>query len=153
MHILDSIDRRILRELQLDGQLRNDVLAERVSLSPAPTLRRVRALEKAGVISRYVAILDSKSIGLGVRMRVDLRLSSQTRDKIDELAVAVTALPEVVECVIVLGDWDYQLTVVARDVEDYQRFLLNRLAKLPGVATYRSSLIVTEIKRTTALPV
>jgi Lrp/AsnC family leucine-responsive transcriptional regulator len=153
MHKLDSIDRRILRELQLDGLVRNDVLAERVSLSPAPTLRRVRALEKAGVISRYVALVDSKSIGLGVRMKVDLRLASQTRAAIDELAAAVADLPQVVECVIVLGDWDYQLTVVARDVEDYQRFLLDRLAKLPGVATYRSTLIVTEIKRTTALPV
>jgi Lrp/AsnC family leucine-responsive transcriptional regulator len=153
MHKLDSIDRRILRELQQDGSLRNDVLAERVALSPAPTLRRVRALESAGVISRYVALVNAKGIGLGVRMKVDLRLASQTRAQIDALAASVGDLPEVVECVIVLGDWDFQLTVVARDVEDYQRFLLDRLAKLPGVATYRSSLIVTEIKRTTVLPV
>jgi DNA-binding Lrp family transcriptional regulator len=108
--------------------------------------------EKADVITRYVALLDPKTIGMGVRMKVDLRLASQTRVAIDELSSAVADLPEVIECVIVLGDWDYQLTVVARDVEDYQRFLLDRLAKLPGIATYRSSLIVTEIKRTTALP-
>lgn len=152
MHKIDEIDRRILRELQKDGSLRNDVLAERVSLSSAPTLRRVRALESAGVISGYVALVDSKSVGLGVRMKVDLRLASQTRVAIDGLTAAITALPEVVECVIVLGDWDYQLTVVAKDVEDYQRFLLDRLSKLPGVATYRSSLVVTEIKRTTMLP-
>lgn len=86
-------------------------------------------------------------------MKVDLRLASQTRAQIDALAAAVGDLVEVVECVIVLGDWDFQLTVVARDVEDYQRFLLDRLAKLPGVAAYRSSLVVTEIKRTTMLPV
>src|ERR1700722_3522466 len=153
MHKLDSIDRRILRELQQDGSLRNDVLAERVALSPAPTLRRVRALESAGVISRYVALVNAKGIGLGVRMKVDLRLASQTRAQIDALAASVGDLPEVGEGVIVLGDWDFKLTVVARDVEDYQRFLLDRLAKLPGVATYRSSLIVTEIKRTTVLPV
>ncbi len=153
MHELDAVDRRILRELQQDGLIRNDLLAERVALSPAPTLRRVRALEKAGVISRYVTLLDAKSIGLGVRMKVDLRLASQTRAATDALAAAVADLPEVVECVIVLGDWDYQLTVVARDVEEYQRFLLDRLAKLPGVGGYRSSLVVREIKRTTALPV
>jgi Lrp/AsnC family transcriptional regulator, leucine-responsive regulatory protein len=152
MHKIDSIDRRILRELQKDGSLRNDVLAERVALSPAPTLRRVRALEKAGVISGYVALVDSKSIGLGVLMKVDLRLASQTRAAIDDLAAAVASFPEVVECVIVLGDWDYHLTVVAKDVEDYQRFLLDHLSKLPGVATYRSTLVVTEIKRTTSLP-
>jgi DNA-binding Lrp family transcriptional regulator len=153
MQKLDDIDRRILRELQRDGLLRNDVLAERIALSPAPTLRRVRALEKAGVISRYVALVDARCIGLGVRMKVDLRLAPQTRAAIDELATAVADLPEVVECVIVLGDWDYQLTVVARDVDEYQRFLMDRLAKLPGVASYRSSLIVREVKRTTALPV
>ena len=153
MHKLDSIDRRILRELQQDGSLRNDVLAQRIALSPAPTLRRVRTLESAGIISRYVALVNAKSIGLGVRMKVDLRLASQTRAQIDALAAAVGDLVEVVECVIVLGDWDFQLTVVARDVEDYQRFLLDRLAKLPGVAAYRSSLVVTEIKRTTMLPV
>lgn len=153
MQKLDAIDRRILRELQQDGSLRNDVLAQRIALSPAPTLRRVRALESAGIISRYVALVNAKSIGLGVRMKVDLRLASQTRAQIDALAAAVGDLVEVVECVIVLGDWDFQLTVVARDVEDYQRFLLDRLAKLPGVAAYRSSLVVTEIKRTTMLPV
>jgi Lrp/AsnC family transcriptional regulator, leucine-responsive regulatory protein len=153
MHKLDATDCRILVELQRDGSIRNDVLAERVSLSPAPTLRRVKALEKAGVISAYVALVNPKSVGLGVRMRVDLRLASQSRAAIDALGEAVEMSPEVVECVVVLGDWDYQLTVVTRDVEDYQRFLLERLSKLPGVATYRSSLVITEIKRTTVLPI
>jgi len=153
IHELDAVDRRILRELQEDGALRNDILAERVALSPAPTLRRVRALEKAGVINRYVALLNPNSIGLGVRMRVDLRLTSQNRAALDAFAAAVAAMPEVVECVIVLGEWDYQLTVVARDVEQYQHLLFDRLAKLPGVTNYRSTLIVREMKHTTALPV
>ncbi|HET7728508.1 MAG TPA: Lrp/AsnC family transcriptional regulator [Usitatibacter sp.] len=151
-HELDVTDRRILRELQRDGAMRNDVLAERVSLSPAPTLRRVRALEAAGVIHRYAALLDPERIGLGVRVKVDVRLASQTRDSIDALADAVAALPEVVECMIVLGEWDYLLTVVAKDVEDYQRFVLDKLAKIPGIATYRSTLIVRAVKQTTILP-
>ena len=152
-HELDATDRRILRELQQDGALRNDILAERIALSPAPTLRRVRALETAGVIERYVALLDPDRVGLGVRVKVDVRLTSQTRDAIDAFAEAVAAMPEVVECMIVLGDWDYLLTVVARDVEDYQRFVLDKLAKLPGIATYRSTLCVRVVKDTTVLPV
>jgi Lrp/AsnC family transcriptional regulator, leucine-responsive regulatory protein len=152
-HELDASDRRILRELQQDGALRNDILAERIALSPAPTLRRVRALQAAGVISRTVALLDPERIGLGVRVKVDVRLASQTREAIDALAKAVVAMPEVVECMIVLGDWDYLLTVVARDVEDYQRFVLDKLAKLPGIANYRSTLIARVVKHTTVLPV
>jgi DNA-binding Lrp family transcriptional regulator len=152
-HELDATDRRILRELQQDGALRNDILAERIALSPAPTLRRVRALEAAGIISRTVALLDPERIGLGVRVKVDVRLASQTREAIDALAEAVVAMPEVVECMIVLGDWDYLLTVVARDVEDYQHFVLDKLAKLPGIANYRSTLIARVVKHTTVLPV
>src|SRR5262249_41310175 len=126
---LDSLDRRILRELQRDSSLRNDLLAERIGLSPSPTLRRVKALEQAGAL-RYVALLNPKEIGLGVRMRVDVRLSVQSRDAIEHFDAAIIAMPEVVECMTILGEWDYSLTVVARDVDDYQRFLLDRLAKI-----------------------
>ena len=150
---LDATDRRILRELQQDGAIRNDLLAARIHLSPAPTLRRVRALEAAGIIDRYVALLNPDRIGLGLTVKVDIRLKSQTRDAIDEFARAVSAMHEVVDCMIVLGEWDYLLTVVARDVDDYQRFILDKLAKLPGIATYKSTLVVRTIKHTTVLPV
>jgi DNA-binding Lrp family transcriptional regulator len=150
---LDSADRRILRELQRDGSIRNDVLAERVGLSPSPTLRRVRALEGAGYVQSYVALLSAQRLGLGIRVLVELRLTVQDRDALDRFEKDVTVIPEVVECMTVLGDWDYVLTVVARDMEDYQRILLDRLAKLPGVANYKSTLIVREVKRSTELPV
>jgi Lrp/AsnC family transcriptional regulator, leucine-responsive regulatory protein len=150
---LDATDRRILRELQLDGSLRNDVLAERVALSPAPTLRRVRALETNGVISRYAALLDPERVGLSVRVKVDVRLASQTREGIDTFSKAVSAMAEVVECMILFGEWDYQMTVVARDVDDYQRFVFDKLSKLPNIATYRSTLILRTVKHTTVLPV
>ena len=149
---LDELDRKILRELQRDGSLRNDELADRVGLSPSPTLRRVKAMEQSGLL-RYVALVDAKEIGLGVRMRVDIRLSEQSRPALERFDKAVLAMPEVLECSTLLGEWDYSLTVVARDVEDYQRFLLDRLAKLPNVANYRSTLVVREVKRTTELPV
>ncbi len=152
-HELDATDRRILRELQQDGALRNDILAERIALSPAPTLRRVRALEVAGIISRTVALLDPERIGLGVRVKVDVRLASQTREAIDTFSKAVSAMPEVLECMILFGEWDFLLTVVARDVDEYQRFVLDKLAKLPGIATYRSTLVMRAVKQTTALPV
>jgi len=150
---LDEADRRILRELQEDGALRNDVLAERVTLTPAPTLRRVRALEEAGVISRYAALLDSERVGFAVRVKVDVRLASQTRSGIDAFSKAIMTMPEVVECMILFGEWDYQLTVVARDVEDYQRFVFDKLSKLPNIATYRSTLIMQVVKQTTVLPI
>lgn len=151
-HELDEADRRILRELQQDGALRNDVLAERIALSPAPTLRRVRALEEAGVISRYAALLDPERVGFAVRVKVDLRLASQTRSGIDAFSKAIMVMPEVVECMILFGEWDYVLTVVARDVEDYQRFVFDKLSKLPNIATYRSTLIMQVVKHTTVLP-
>jgi DNA-binding Lrp family transcriptional regulator len=150
---LDAADRRILRELQQDGALRNDLLSERVALTPAPTLRRVRALEEAGVISRYAALLDPERIGLGVRVKVDVRLASQTRGGIDAFSKAIMAMPEVIECMILFGEWDYILTVVARDVDDYQRFVFDKLSKLPNIATYRSTLIMRVVKHTTVLPV
>jgi Lrp/AsnC family leucine-responsive transcriptional regulator len=150
---LDDADRRILRELQQDGALRNDLLSERVALTPAPTLRRVRALEKAGIISRYAALLDPERIGLGVRVKVDVRLASQTRSGIDAFSKAIMAMPEVIECMIMFGEWDYILTVVARDVDDYQRFVFDKLSKLPNIATYRSTLVLRLVKHTTVLPV
>src|SRR6187399_1231217 len=148
---LDAADRRILRELQQDGALRNDILAERIALTPA--LRRVRALEAAGVISRYVALVEPERVGLSVRVKVDVRLAAQARDTIDAFSAAVSAMPEVVECMILFGEWDYQLTVVARDVEDYQRFVFDKLSKLPNIATYRSTLIMQVVKQTTVLPI
>lgn len=149
---LDETDRRILRELQQDGALRNDVLAERITLTPAPTLRRVRALEKSGVISRYAALLDAERVGLAVRVKVDVRLASQTRSGIDAFSKAIVAMPEVIECMILFGEWDYVLTVVAHDVEDYQRFVFDKLSKLPNIATYQSTLIMRVVKHTTVLP-
>ena len=88
-----------------------------------------------------------------MRVKVDVRLASQTRETIDAFSAAVSAMPEVVECMILFGEWDYQMTVVARDVEDYQRFVFDKLSKLPNIATYRSTLIMQMVKHTTVLPI
>jgi DNA-binding Lrp family transcriptional regulator len=150
---LDPTDRRILRELQRDGSIRNDVLAEKVGLSSSPTLRRVRALEQAGYVRGYVALLDPDRLGLRVRVLIEVRLTVQDRQTLDRFEKEVTAIPEVIECMTVLGEWDYLLTVVARDIEDYRRILLDRIAKLAGLAKYKSTLIVQEVKRSTELPI
>jgi Lrp/AsnC family transcriptional regulator, leucine-responsive regulatory protein len=150
---LDSIDRKILRELQRNGSIRNDALAERVGLSPSPTLRRVKALEEAGYVQSYVALLNPDRLGLGVRVLIEVRLAVQDRDALDRFEKAISTIPEVTECMTVLGDWDYVLTVVARDIENYQRILLDRLAKIPGIANYKSTLVVRDVKRSTELPV
>jgi DNA-binding Lrp family transcriptional regulator len=150
---LDPTDRRILRELQRDGSMRNDVLAEKVGLSSSPTLRRVRALEQAGYVRGYVALLDPDRLGLRVRVLIEVRLTVQDRQTLDRFEKEVTAIPEVIECMTVLGEWDYILTVVARDIDDYRRILLDRIAKLSGLAKYKSTLIVQEVKRSTELPI
>jgi DNA-binding Lrp family transcriptional regulator len=92
---LDSIDRKILRELQRDGTIRNDVLAERVGLSPSPTLRRVKALEEGGYVRSYVALLNPDRLGLGIRVLIEIRLTVQDRDALDRFEKAVSAIPEV----------------------------------------------------------
>jgi Lrp/AsnC family leucine-responsive transcriptional regulator len=153
MPALDAIDRKILRELQRDGAIRNDALAEKVGLSPSPTLRRVKALEEGGYVRSYVALLNPNRLGLGLRVLIEIRLTVQDRDALDRFEKAVSIIPEVTECMTVLGNWDYVLTVVAKDIEDYQRVLLDRLAKIPGVANYKSTLIVRDVKRSTELPV
>lgn len=101
----------------------------------------------------YVALLNPDRLGLGVRVLIEIRLTVQDRDALDRFEKAVSTIPEVTECMTVLGDWDYVLTVVAKDIEDYQRVLLDRLAKIPGVANYKSTLIVRDVKRSTELPV
>jgi Lrp/AsnC family leucine-responsive transcriptional regulator len=153
MPALDAIDRKILRELQRNGAIRNDALAEKVGLSPSPTLRRVKALEEGGYVRSYVALLNPNRLGLGLRVLIEIRLTVQDRDALDRFEKAVSIIPEVTECMTVLGNWDYVLTVVAKDIEDYQRVLLDRLAKIPGVANYKSTLIVRDVKRSTELPV
>lgn len=113
----------------------------------------MRALEANSAISCYAALLDPDLVGLGVPVKVDLRLASQTREGIDAFSKAVSAMTEVVECMILFGEWDYQMTMVVRDVEDYQRFVFDKLSKLPNIATYRSTLIMRMVKHTTVLPV
>jgi Lrp/AsnC family leucine-responsive transcriptional regulator len=149
---LDRTDRRILERLQEDGRLPNAELAERVSLSPSPCLRRVRALEQAGVIRQYVALLDPARVGLGLLAYVVVKLEKRGKMPVDEFSRAVQGWPEVVACYAMTGDMDYLLRVHAEDLEHFSRFVLDRLLQQPGVIDVKSNFVLERIKDTTALP-
>ena len=150
---LDEIDRRILTHLQQDARMTNAKLAERVGLSPAPCLRRVRALEAAGVIRNYVALLDSRAVGRAVTVFIEIRLDLQVKDRLDILERAIREWPEVLECSLMTGDADYMLRVAVPDVDAYEQFLRDKLTRLEGVASIKSSFALKQVKYTTALPI
>ncbi|WPE19061.1 Lrp/AsnC family transcriptional regulator [Shinella zoogloeoides] len=149
---LDDIDRRILRELQQDGRLQNVELARRVGLSPSPCLRRVKLLEEAGVIDRYVAVVDQAKVGLQLSMFARISLTAQDAETIDHFIAAMKRLPEVVECYIMLGESDALLRVVVSDLEDYRRFQSTHLTRRNGIQTVKTDVPSETVKQSFALP-
>lgn len=149
---LDTIDRRILQVLQADAKVTNAELARRVGLSPSPCLSRVRALERAGVIARHVTLLDPLKVGLGVSVFIQVSLEQQTERSLAAFQAAIAACPEVLECYLMTGDADYLLRVVVADVPALERFIVERLTKVRGVASIRSSFALKQVKYETALP-
>jgi Lrp/AsnC family leucine-responsive transcriptional regulator len=149
---LDAIDRRILAELQRDGRITNQALAERVGLSPTPCLRRVRLLEEAGVIGGYVAVLDQKTVGLPVSVFISIKLERQREEDLDRFAASVSRWPEVMECYLMTGQRDYLMRVVCADLPAFERFLKEKLTKLDGLASIESSFALTQVKHTNVLP-
>ncbi|MDX3975852.1 Lrp/AsnC family transcriptional regulator [Shinella sp.] len=149
---LDDIDRRILRELQQNGRLQNIELAKRVGLSPSPCLRRVKLLEDAGVISRYVAVVDQAKVGLQLSMFARVWLTAQDAETIDHFIAAMKRLPEVVECYIMLGESDALLRVVVADLADYRRFQAANLTRKNGIQNVKTDVPSETIKQTFALP-
>ena len=150
---LDAIDLRILTHLQANARISNARLAEQVGLSPAPCLRRVRALEEAGIIRDYVALLDSRAVGRAVTVFVEIRLDLQVKDRLDILERAIREWPEVLECNLMTGDADYLLRVAVPDVDAYEHFLRDKLTQLEGVASIQSRFALKQVKYTTALPI
>ncbi|WP_161992828.1 Lrp/AsnC family transcriptional regulator [Aureimonas leprariae] len=150
---LDEIDRRILRALQRDGRIANNDLARAVGLSPSPCLRRVRALEDAGVIDRYVAILNSARLGKGQTFFTRIWLSAQDEGTIAEFTAEIMRLPEVLECYIMLGDCDAMIRVQAADIAEYRRFQSEKLSRIAAIRNVKSDVPSQIIKQTTELPV
>lgn len=149
---LDRIDRQLLELLQADGRLSNIELADRVSLSPSPCLRRVRALEESGVIRKYVALLEPGRVGLGLLAFVNVKLEKRGSMPVADFARAVQTWSEVVACYSMTGDMDYLLRVHVEDLEHYSRFVMNKVLKHPAVIDVKSNFVLERIKDTTALP-
>jgi len=149
---LDSIDWKILEELQQNARIPNVELADKVSLSPSPCLARVKALERDGFVSRYVTLLDPSAVGQGVNIFVQVRLERQIGDCLAVFEKAVAARPEIMECYLMTGTADYLLRIVVPDLESYQKLLTEFVAKIPGVGNIQSSVSLKQVKYKTALP-
>lgn len=149
---LDRTDLRILEILQQDARLSNQEIAERVSLSPSPCLRRIRRLEELGVIQRYVALVDPQRIGLGLLAYVTVKLEKRGKMPMDEFRARVQTWPEVLACYAMTGDMDYLLRVHVEDLDHFSRLVMTQLLKQPGVVDVKSSFALDRIKETTALP-
>jgi Lrp/AsnC family transcriptional regulator, leucine-responsive regulatory protein len=149
---LDATDRKILEFLQADGRMSLAELAEKVGLSPSPCLRRVRMLED-GVISRYVAVLDQRAVGLPVSVFVSIKLEKQRQESLDRFAKAIERWPEVLECYLMTGSRDYWMRVVVPDLDAYERFVKQKLTRVEGIASIESSFALEQVKYTNVLPV
>jgi Lrp/AsnC family transcriptional regulator, leucine-responsive regulatory protein len=149
---LDAIDAKILEALQDDARISNVDLARKVGLSPSPCLRRVRELEAHGVIRRSVTLLDAQAIGLPVSVFVNVTLEKQVERALEVFESAVRKRPEVMECYLMTGEADYLLRVVVPDLTAYQRFLMDHLTRVPGVASIKSSFALKQVQYRTAMP-
>ncbi|MCP5173266.1 MAG: Lrp/AsnC family transcriptional regulator [Porticoccaceae bacterium] len=151
---IDSYDRAILRRLQRDGRISNQDLAEAVSLSPSPCLRRVKRLEEEGIIESYSARLNARSLGFRLMAFIHISMDRHTPDRFDYFETAVEKYPEVLECHLITGqDADYFLKVVVEDMDGYQQFLLNKITPIKGVSGVHSSFVLKSPLNTGALPV
>ncbi len=150
---LDAIDRRILENLQDDARIRNVDLAGKVGLSPSPCLRRVGNLEQTGVIRGYATLVDAEAVGLPVSIFVNVTLEKQVERALKVFEKHIRARPEVMECYLMTGDADYLLRVVASDLAAYEKFLIEHLTRIPGVASIKSSFALKQVAYRTALPI
>lgn len=149
---LDAIDWNVLARLQEDARVSNVTLAQAVHLSPSPCLSRVRRLERSGVIARYVTLLDPLKLGLRVSVFIQVRLDKQIDSALETFERAMRDRSEVMECYLMTGDADYLLRVVVQDVQALERFIVDFLARVPGVGNIRSSFALKQVKYKTALP-
>jgi Lrp/AsnC family transcriptional regulator, leucine-responsive regulatory protein len=151
---LDRYDRRILEELQKDGRISNQDLAERIGLSPSPCLRRVRALEESGLIRGYRALLDANKLELSLMALIHISMDRHTPERFTNFEEKIAELPEVLECLLITGqDADYQLKVVVKDMDAFQALLLEQITRIEGVSGVHSSFVLRRVVDKTALPV
>ena len=149
---IDEIDRRVLVELQHDGRISTTDLAEHVGLSRPAASARIRRLEDEGTIRGYTAVVDPEAVGFELLCLIGVAMTLHSQETIVRARAAIAEMPEVLECWHVTGDFDYILKVAARNRADLQRFILDRLTPVPGIARVNTSLVLGIEKSTTALP-
>ena len=151
---LDNYDVQILNILQNEGRISNQDLADRIRLSASPCLRRVRALEEAGVITAYRAFIDAKKLGLSLMALIHISMDQHTQERFTRFEADISEIPEVLECLLITGqDADYQLKVIVKDMDAYQELLLNRVTHITGVTGVRSSFVLRKVIDKSALPI
>ncbi|MEM1387912.1 MAG: Lrp/AsnC family transcriptional regulator [Pseudomonadota bacterium] len=152
MHNLDETDLRILRALQSDGSLTTQEVAERAGISQSPCSRRIIQMQRAGVIMGKTIELDRRKLGFDLVVDARVKLKNHDRASLEALKDAVRVIPEIQMAALVLGEYDFRLRLVARDIEHYQTIVQEKLAMLPGVQEIQSSVILEVVKNTSALP-
>ena len=150
--MIDSTDWKILSHLQENARIANVELAKQVFLSPSPCLQRVKKLEESGLIRRYVTLLDPHKVGLTVSVFIQVTLEKQIEQSLEIFERSIRDRPEVMECYLMTGDADYLLRVVMPDLPAFERFMLDHLTKIPGIASIKSSFALKQVKYQTALP-
>ena len=148
---LDKIDLKILQALQEDGRITNLQLAARCSISPSACLERTRRLREQGYIKGYTALLDPKKFDQALTIFIEVQLERTTSDGLERFREAILNQPRIMECYMILGSFDYLLKLNASDMDDYRRFLLEDLMRLPGIRETRSYVVLGEVKHTTQL--
>lgn len=150
---LTDIDRKILKILQEDGRMTIQAVADRVGLSASPCLRRIRRMEQAGIITAYSITLDQNAVGLPVSVFVSIKLERQRASELDRFGEAIAGWPEVMECYLMTGQFDFLLRVVCADLGAYEAFLRERLTQLDGVGSIESSFALGQVKYSRVLPI
>ena len=150
---IDAIDQKILLNLQANGRITNSELAKRVGLSPAPTLERVKKLERQGVITGYQARLDPGMVGVGIQTFVEVTLARHGHDIIFEFIKATKDIPEIIGCYYVTGRADFLLRVAARDMKDYENFLLHKLTTIPNIQHVETMIMLSNFKEQIQFPI
>ncbi|MDV7339446.1 Lrp/AsnC family transcriptional regulator [Terasakiella sp. A23] len=149
---MDQIDRKIIRELQNDARLTNQELSERVNLSPSPCLRRVRKLEEDGVLKGYTALVDQEKYGLGLDVFVLIKLERSQEELIETFERHVNEIDEILECYLITGTADYLLHIVSHSLKSYEKFMRERLTKIPGIDSVETSISFSTVKKQHAFP-
>ncbi|WP_159591072.1 Lrp/AsnC family transcriptional regulator [Chelativorans xinjiangense] len=152
MSQIDEIGRKIIAAIQQDGRITIQELADKVGLSPSPCARRVRMLEEAGIIKGYSAVIDQAKVGLPISAFASIKLERQREEYLDRFAQAVARWPEVVDCYLMTGQYDYLMRVVVADLAAYESFLKTKLTRLEGVASIETSFALDQVKRSEVLP-